>query len=154
MSGAHCIDFYNKSTLTFIVLHVCFSSCFLLHCHLLKTSAESFAAPVHSSRVLVRWVRIPRSALVVAQVKLHPLEPCSTCAGCASGRGSGRGAPAAPGLTAWIVVPAGLQFLLAVMHEQTGRLAPSCPNSSRLGVDGAGSHRWDNSLTASECTLS
>lgn len=39
MSGAHCIDFYNKSTLTFIVFifvsHRAFSST-------AKTSAESF----------------------------------------------------------------------------------------------------------------
>lgn len=64
MSGAHCIDFYNKSTLTFIVIYLCFSSCFLLHCHLLKTSAESFAVPARicSFRVLLRQVRVPQPA--------------------------------------------------------------------------------------------
>lgn len=45
MSGAHCIDFYNKSTLTFIVIYLCFSSCFLLCHHLLKTRAECIAVP-------------------------------------------------------------------------------------------------------------
>lgn len=79
MSGAHCIDFYNKSTLTFIVIYLCFSSCFLLHCHLLKPSAESFTIPVCicSFRVLLRQV--------------HTRQP----AGRAAGTGGGSGAQTA-----------------------------------------------------------
>lgn len=99
MSGAHCIDFYNKSTLTFIVLYLCISSCFLLHCHLLKRSAESFAAPVCSCRVL-RWVWIPRCALV---------KPGSNCIPW------GHVLPVwERGEWPWIVVPPGLQLLLRV----------------------------------------
>lgn len=58
MSGAHCIDFYNKNTLTFIVIYLCSHHAFPPLYHLLKTSAESFSIPlgVCSVRVLLRQV--------------------------------------------------------------------------------------------------
>lgn len=113
MSGAHCIDFYNKSTLTFIVLYLCFSSCFFLHCHLLNTSA----APVCSCRVLwggsqfqdVPWWWLGEAASPGAVFCLYRV-----C----------RGAPAAPGLAAWTVVPAGIQLPTGAHWEGSGSFLP------------------------------
>lgn len=124
MSGAHCIDFYNKSTLTFIVIYLCFSSCFLLRCHLLKPSAESFTMPVCicSFRVLLRqvhtaasrqsrrhwgWLRCSDSPWWTCS-RLGLILPLQTVP---LGRDSREGTTAAPELTAWLMVPCGLQFL-------------------------------------------
>lgn len=119
MSGAHCIDFYNKSTLTFIVFifvsHRAFSST-------AKTSAESFAAAVCSCRALWGGSEFLGLPLGVAWVKLHPLEPCSALQAVRE-----RG-PAAPALTAWILRGEGATT--GTVHS----LPVSAPSAERIGV--------------------
>lgn len=119
MSGAHCIDFYNKSTLTFIVFifvsHRAFSST-------AKTSAESFAAAVCSCRALWGGSEFLGLPLGVAWVKLHPLEPCSALQAVRE-----RGL-AAPALTAWILRGEGATT--GTVHS----LPVSAPSAECIGV--------------------
>lgn len=127
MSGAYCIDFYNKSTLTFIVIYLCFSSCFLLHCHLLKNKGRVLrcCARICSFRVLLRQVGVPppasraleEAAAVWAWSYLFTLSD------------SRKVTESAPGRPAGLALWCGL-CCSVLPREQTPSLARSCSSSS------------------------